>query len=136
MNTRLQQFLSAENLSQSQLADMLGVARASVSHIIAGRNKPGYDFIESLVAHYPTLNIDWLITGRGRMYKNSAPSLFDDSPSEPSIPSPVRQFDTAQPTREEIRPSAVPADNCPKTASNVSRIVVFYSDGRFKELDI
>lgn len=115
---------------------MLGVARASVSHIIAGRNKPGYDFIESLVAHYPTLNIDWLITGRGRMYKNSAPLLFDDSPSEPSIPSPVQQFDTAQPTRAEIRPSAVPADNCPKTASNVSRIVVFYSDGRFKELDI
>ena len=45
MNIRLQQFLSAENLSQAQFADIIGVARASVSHIIAGRNKPGFDFI-------------------------------------------------------------------------------------------
>ena len=69
MNQRLQQFLSAESLTQTQLADRLGVAKASVSHILAGRNKPGYDFIVSLSRQFPNLNLDWLINGKGRMYK-------------------------------------------------------------------
>ncbi len=72
MDTRLQQFLAAENISQAQLADTLKVARASVSHIIAGRNKPGYDFISSLLRCYPTLNPDWLINGKGKMYRTAA----------------------------------------------------------------
>lgn len=71
MNTRLKQFLTAENISQSQFADTLGVARASISHILSGRNKPGFDFLASLARHYPSLNLTWLITGRGRMYGNS-----------------------------------------------------------------
>ena len=69
MNQRLQQFLNAENLTQTQLADRLGVAKASVSHILAGRNKPGYDFIVSLARQFPNLNLEWLIAGKGRMYK-------------------------------------------------------------------
>ena len=71
MNTRLKQFLTAENISQSQFADTLGVARASISHILSGRNKPGFDFLASLARHYPSLNLTWLITCRGRMYANS-----------------------------------------------------------------
>ena len=72
MNTRIQQFLAAENISQSQLADSLGVARASISHIVAGRNKPGFDFIENMARTYPSLNLEWLITGKGKMYKDSS----------------------------------------------------------------
>ena len=37
MDKRLQQFLDAENISQAQLADTLGVARAGISHILSGR---------------------------------------------------------------------------------------------------
>lgn len=70
MNQRLQQFLAAENISQAQLADSLGVARANISHIISGRNKPGFDFLESISLRYPSLNLDWLVTGRGKMYRN------------------------------------------------------------------
>ena len=70
MNNRLEQFLAAENISQSQFADTINVARASVSHILAGRNKPGWDFLNNMMSHYPNLNIEWLLTGTGKMYKN------------------------------------------------------------------
>ena len=76
MNQRLQQFLAAENLTQAQFAESIGVAKASVSHIISGRNKPGFDFIESMARHYPSLNIEWLVTGKGKMYKKES-LLFD-----------------------------------------------------------
>ena len=84
MNKRLQQFLAAENISQAQFADTIGVARASISHILAGRNKPGFDFIESTARHFPDLNLEWLITGRGRMY-NSAKTA-PETPVEPISP--------------------------------------------------
>ena len=69
MNNRLQQFLAAENISQSQFADSIQVARASVSHILAGRNKPGFDFLERMARRYPNLSLEWMISGRGKMYK-------------------------------------------------------------------
>lgn len=112
MNKRLQQFLSAENISQSQFADTLGVAKASVSHIIAGRNKPGFDFIESISRHYPKLNLEWLVSGRGRMYKDT-PELN---------------------SQEDIKPVEAPQaidfqDDQPK----ITKVVIFYDNGTFKE---
>ena len=96
MNQRLQQFIAAENLSQSQFADALGVARASVSHILAGRNKPGFDFIESMSRHYPSLNIEWLITGKGKMYKSQNSTTTAEMPPLAS-PAPAATAASAEP---------------------------------------
>lgn len=73
MDKRLQQFLEAENISSSQLADTLGVTRAAVSHILSGRNRPGFDFLEGMALHFPQVSMDWLLTGHGRMYKDLVP---------------------------------------------------------------
>lgn len=82
MNSRLKQFLAAENITQAQFADTLQIVRASVSHVLSGRNNPSYDFIRAIMEHYPLLNIEWLMLGTGKMYKN-APS---DSPIISSAP--------------------------------------------------
>ena len=81
MNTRLKQFIAAENITQAQLADNLNVVRASVSHILAGRNKPGYDFICNLMTNYPNLNIEWLMFGKGKMYKTQEQQTIFEIPS-------------------------------------------------------
>ena len=141
MNTRLQQFLGAENISQSQLADELGVARASVSHILAGRNKPGYDFLVSLMARYPRLNIEWLMAGKGKMYKDSASATSEDMPQENlfstpredeiSLPDPAPAADTL-PTERETPPAkeTQPSEN----KRTVSKIIVFFDDNTFQEI--
>jgi len=69
MNNRLQQFLDLENLSPARLADILGVQRSGVSHILSGRNKPGFDFIQKLLIKFPSLSADWFLTGKGKPYK-------------------------------------------------------------------
>lgn len=69
MNSRLQQFLELENLTPARLADMLGVQRSGLSHILSGRNKPGYDFINKLLLKFPAINAEWLLTGKGKPYK-------------------------------------------------------------------
>ena len=81
MNRRLQQFLEAENITQAQFASKVKVAPASISHILAGRNKPGFDFIQNTISAFPELNIDWLIMGRGKMYKQASGLPAASSPT-------------------------------------------------------
>jgi transcriptional regulator with XRE-family HTH domain len=59
-----------EGLKSSALADSIGVNRATISHILSGRNKPSIDFLEKLFNVYPNINANWLISGIGYMQKN------------------------------------------------------------------
>ena len=111
MNRRFLQFLQAENITQAQLADTLSVARGSVSHILAGRNKPGYDFLESLLLHYPTLNLDWLMTGRGKMYRTEESQDGSDS----------AQLNLFTPLQSPVE------------ARRIEKITVFYTDSSFQD---
>ena len=116
--------MNAENISQSQLADTLDVARAGVSHIIAGRNRPGFDFLESMALHYPQLSMEWLLTGKGKMYKEN--SLFDAPYDEAPQ---IRDSQTANPA---TKAPAAPLPQAPKSARDVDHIVIFYSDNTFE----
>jgi len=119
MNRRLLQFLQAENITQTQLADTLSVARGSVSNILAGRNKPGYDFLESLILHYPNLNLEWLLSGKGKMYHDASEASAPSVESAPAQDEPV-QLDLF----------SIPA---PSTSKEISKIMVFFSDKTFQE---
>lgn len=123
MNKRLQQFLAAENLSQSQFADSIGVARASVSHVLAGRNKPGFEFIENMARRFPALNLDWFITGKGRMYSSDSPVAVVETPPE----APALLFP------EEEEPAPVQLPPAPAEEKTIDRITVFFSDGTYRE---
>ena len=137
MNTRLKQFLAAENITQAQFADHINVVRASVSHVLSGRNNPSYEFIRSIMLKYPLLNIEWLMFGKGRMYKDTAyqeepqtseiPALFaDDDEAGPvqALPHPVNQPQPA----EEIKPEIL------VNQRKVSKIIVLFDDGSFQEM--
>ncbi|MCR5004081.1 MAG: helix-turn-helix transcriptional regulator [Bacteroidales bacterium] len=158
MNTRLQQFLAAENISQSQFADVIGVARASVSHILAGRNKPGFDFIESMMRHYPSLNIEWLIAGSGKMYKTKeAPTRKpDDDNLFPEFDNDVPMVETeansqisetseepldAAPQPQEVKSQTIAQPEAPqipqvqsKAERKIKKVIVLYDDNTFGEL--
>jgi transcriptional regulator with XRE-family HTH domain len=74
MNERIQLILKTKNISASRFADEIGVQRSSISHIISGRNNPSLDFIQKILKRFPDINSDWLIFGKGIMYKE--PDLF------------------------------------------------------------
>ncbi len=87
MKERLLQLLDLEQLSPSKFADSIGVQRSSVSHIISGRNKPSYDFLQKTLKAFPGLNASWLMMGEGTMYeqmgKSISGNLFDPAPDTP-----------------------------------------------------
>lgn len=86
MEDRLLKLLDAEQLSSSKFADVIGVQRSSISHILSGRNKPSFDFLQKILRAFPMLNADWLILGEGNMYEGETGpvggggSLFDQPP--------------------------------------------------------
>lgn len=80
MKDRILEFLRTENKTSSQFAEEIGVQASSVSHIISGRNKPSLDFIVKMLQQYDDLSTDWLIFGKGDMYKmDRASDLFGES---------------------------------------------------------
>ena len=70
MHNKLKNWMELESLKSSELADNIGVNRATISHILSGRNKPSIDFLQKLLHSYPDLNANWLITGIGYMQEN------------------------------------------------------------------
>ena len=71
MHDRIKKWMEFQKLKPSEFADNISVNRATISHILSGRNKPSIDFLQKLLKNYPKLNANWLITGIGFMEKNS-----------------------------------------------------------------
>lgn len=138
MNTRLKQFLAAENITQAQFADNIKVVRASVSHVLSGRNKPSYEFILSIMTKYPRLNIEWLMFGKGKMYKDiqveevflpESDVLFPD----PISPDPIPYTEQSEESFSPIETS----DNTTETIVNqrkVVKVIVLFDDGSYQEM--
>lgn len=78
MNQRVLEIIKYKNLSPSRFADIIGVPRSTISHIISGRNNPSLDLITKISDKFPEINIDWLIKGSGSMVRSQT-SLFDES---------------------------------------------------------
>ena len=143
MNTRLKQFLAAENITQSQFADTINVVRASVSHVLSGRNNPGYDFIKAIMTAYPTLSIEWLILGRGKMYHDS-PTDAVTVPPEPDFPPLYHEPDLFE--NLDKQDENIPVVEVVPTVSQttvpspvvkqrkVVKVTIFFDDGTYQEM--
>ncbi|MDD2289457.1 MAG: helix-turn-helix transcriptional regulator [Bacteroidales bacterium] len=132
MRTRLQQFLTAENISPSRLADQIGVQRSGLSHILAGRNKPGFDFIEKMLIAYPSLNAEWLITGKGRMYKDMQERI-QETIHENTLENSCDLFSEEPSISDNIDSPEDAYSELPKVKHKLVKVLLFYSDNTFTE---
>lgn len=149
MNNRLKQFLAAENITQAQFADTIKVVRASVSHVLAGRNNPSFDFLKAMMQNYPSLNMEWLMFGKGRMYKDQQqdnqntkensvlfPEEIDDTSEISARVSDIVEDDELQPSAE-ILSEIKTLDTEGKLINNqrkVSKVIILFDDGSYQEL--
>ena len=123
MKERINAILKHYKISASQFADEIGVQRASVSHVISERNKPGFDFIQKIIHTYPSISAEWLITGKGEMLKSkiSDTDLF----SEMEIAD-KKSTNDKKSEEKEVKSKA-------SGKRNIEKIIVFYADKSFEE---
>ncbi|MCD8035589.1 MAG: helix-turn-helix domain-containing protein [Alistipes sp.] len=146
MKEKLLDLMKHEGLKPSQLAEMLGINPAGISHILKDRNKPSFDLLQKILRRFPQLNPDWLLLDSTQMYRDeyagiskaSAPApaqlpiddgLFGSPEIEVAAPKAARQepkdFESfAQSTAAQLPVS--------RTGANVQRIVLFYDDQTFE----
>ena len=102
MINRILLVLKTQNLTSSQFADEIGVQRSSISHILSGRNNPSLEFVTKILKRFPDINSEWILFGKGSMYRESESSLksksdkklvaqadllsFDDEPENVEMP--------------------------------------------------
>ena len=152
MKDRLLQLLDLEQLTPSRFADMIGVQRSSVSHVLSGRNKPSYDFLQKTLKAIPGLNAEWLMLGKGKMYEHLQQSgtatLFDSPAEKSSVPreSEERREDAGrqlfEETLEDERRGSEDAEEEPKpekpsaeSGKRVVKVMIFYEDNTFKSFE-
>lgn len=138
MQQKLRDFMTSEGLKSGQLAEMLGINPAGISHILAGRNKPGFDLLQKILRRFPRLNPDWLLLDEGPMYRSdynetlNTPVTSQEQPLVP-IEKPNELFDVV--SRDERQTSAVPngiASMAPTRSGRIARVVIFYDDHTFE----
>lgn len=75
VKNRIKEFLEAEGITVSSFEKMINSANGYVNSI---SKSVGVDKIQLILEKFPHLNLEWLLTGKGSMYKEKevAPELF------------------------------------------------------------
>lgn len=140
MKERLLEFLRAENKSSAQFAEEIGVQPSGISHILSGRNNPSLDFILKMLEKYKFLSTEWLLFGKGSMYKDlKMQTLFD----EENIINQDADLKLIQ--KDPLKPDTGPSEtgrimsskdismHSGDKESSITRIVWFYDNNSFEE---
>ena len=137
MKDRLLQLMQLEQLSPAKFADILGIQRSGLSHILSGRNKPGYEFISKLLLKFLTVSVEWLITGKGKMYKQElVQEQHIDRKNENSRDLFSSQIDEPQKVENQLRENSIKIENKPEIRKNrvLMKIIMIYDDMTFEEI--
>jgi len=138
MKDRILEFLKRENKTSAQFAEEIHVQPSGISHILSGRNKPSLDFITKMLEKYTYLSTEWLIFGKGSMYK------------EPKMGDLFADIELVQTGKTRENTTAGEKKNIPEGSqdediqeifperqltghSQAVKIVWFYADKRFEE---
>jgi transcriptional regulator with XRE-family HTH domain len=136
MKERILKFLKAENKTSAQFAEEIGVQPSGVSHILSGRNKPSLDFVLKMLDKYSFLSTEWLLFGKGNMYRDSSmQNLFDQSAGKVEIGSDINKTVKGREpeSSEYMETRKEPEIKAGKEELTVEKIVWFYNNNSFRE---
>ena len=143
---RLKILMQNENIAQSRFADLIGIQRSAVTHIVSGRNQPSFDVLRKILENFPYVNAEWLMNGSGDMMKENGEemraALQDEQQLNPSISPffPTESTDAPENRRdlivESIQNGTKQTDNeqliIEKTVQKkIEKIIIFYADNTF-----
>jgi transcriptional regulator with XRE-family HTH domain len=111
---RLQKVIEYYGESAAGFAEKISVQRSSISHILSGRNKPSLDFVMKVITSYPEVELYWLLNGKGE-FPSDKKSILDK---------PLPPLEMESKMKQEIKNNA--------SEKTIERIIIFYSDGSFK----
>ena len=146
MREKLLKLMETEHLTASRLAELLGIRSSGISHILAGRNKPSFDFVQKILRRFPNINPDWLLLDSEQMYRavssensqSSEVSIFSpnttDSPADAKIGE--AENSPKQTVAAQIESTFGIASPGTVSKGGIKRIVVLFDDNTFESYDV
>lgn len=138
MKDQLIKIMTHFNINATRFADEIGVQRSSISHILSGRNKPSYDFIIKVIEKYPSLNLSWLLTGKGNMIldaEDDGKPVDEEKVHQSELFMPDIKTDsdiTHQPEKDTKHVVDISKQIKGVTkVNNIDSVIILYTDGTF-----
>ena len=156
---RIELLMKCYRLTPSQLADRTGIQRASVSHIISGRNKPSLEVLQKIYEAFPELDLGWLMTGKGeepvaldfaagdaaeaentlfsQPLTEKEPELSVASPRRVQVErqeQPARQLQSSRSAERQRKPVVQKPRQQAVSERRIKEIRIFYTDGTYETL--
>ena len=152
MKERLEELMNLLHLSPTQFANEIGVQRATLQHILSGRNEPSLKIIMAIHNKYPDVELEWLLNGIGtaipQLSQNSKPEL--DYPLLPGMESTFFQTEARKTpeysslkgeegfskqrklrNNKELKSENITSDTSGNKA--IKEVVVFFADGTYQK---
>ena len=139
---RLKMILDRVNLTPGNFADKIGVAPATISHILSGRNKyPSAEVMLRLHDTYPDIDLNWLLTGEGSLVKDDPDSMFTGSLFGDNLINASKSTTEAENRKENQSETPKNADNTivkqeviykERPDRKIVEIRVFFDDGTYE----
>lgn len=151
MKDRIRQIMESRQMTQSEFAEYIELAPATLSSIFNGRTRPTLNVVEALKKKIPNISIEWLMFGIGDMYQSESGASESTLPQENQgsdyrhqVQNPMLDFDAVPATTPQmdvpqvqktnsVRPTRLDmvreeVKNFDKPQRRVMEIRVFYDD--------
>jgi len=113
---RIKILMDQHELNASSFAEMIGVQRSSISHVLSGRNKPSLEFLAKIETAFDEVSFEWLLKGD-----------LDNAPILPSTRSEI----SPQNELTKIPQKSIEKPLTPAASEDIVKIVHYYADGSF-----
>jgi len=152
MRERLEELMELLNLNPTQFANAIGVQRATLQHILSGRNEASLKIIMAIHTAFPDVELEWLLNGKG----SAIPGLAKNEPTQPEYPilpgmesaffpeggrktpeflNPGGEDKSPKPRKprnnKDVRSDIFPTENGLNKA--IKEVVVFFADGTYQK---
>ena len=111
---RIKKIIENNDLTNSEFAEIIGVPKSSISHLLSERNKPSLDIITKISEKFDEITTDYLIFGSSLSKKSQIkPSndLFSSSDIDNS------------------------KDSVKESNNKVKSIIIIYENNKFEQID-
>ncbi|GAB1359314.1 helix-turn-helix transcriptional regulator [Porphyromonadaceae bacterium] len=82
MKGRIEQIMKEFSLSATEFSERVGISLSVLSHIMSGRNNPSLDVVGKILRSFEEIDSDWLILGKGKMFRSLPSHPIDESDLE------------------------------------------------------
>lgn len=134
--------MDKENFNPASFADFLGINRQTMNATLSRNKTASINIVMAILEKYEDISSDWLLFGKGSMYKGGKaylqPDLFENLEPEPSPAAKVSEYShksVLEEAKNTVKPIEKQIVEVQKIIDKkIDKIIIFYTDKTFVTL--